>query len=67
MKKIFKTIGFTAVVNKLIVKEEGEMMFQSEWVTKYSSKQERVEEYYRKYRLLEDFKKTAGINQLEKK
>lgn len=57
IRSILKKLGFQAILNRLITKSQGELIFQSIWVSKFKDKKSKVKEYWNSFLFFDDIKK----------
>lgn len=57
VRSVLRRLGFQKVLNLVMSKSEGELIFQTAWVDKFKENKDKVLEYWRKYRYLDEVRK----------
>lgn len=65
-QSFLKLLGFQKIVSLLINKSEAELIFQTNWMQKFSSSKQEVLEYWRRYRYLDEIEKICNFTQDKK-
>jgi len=61
LRFLLRKLGLNKVINKLINKSEGEIIFQSNWANKFKVNRDKVLEYWQKYLYLREIKKICQL------